>query len=980
MSDPTPRGVITQGTIAEFMRKRTQLVGFSFGHFKHVQYMVEFLDNALDAIESARWRYGAYTFEDEHVTLQYTKSQKEDLFIDEGSDADALASESGNGDLDSVPENGDSDSSEEEIELFLNPSDQDIGITTLSMENLISPIREHLNTEPVVVIRLQEMDLDQLASLTGTGAPNERMYCFEVFDNGVGLIPEDLEKFGHYLASSKSEKLKQTRGSQGFGAPSAFSDAQNTTGKPITVLSKHILEEQATISVFYTTGRNLKKYVVDPNLVDVSFPHGTYIRLYFLNVPYRKGFVDTYIRRTSLLNAHITLIYIDPRDRVMVFNRRVHSFPPESTYAKPHPTSVSIGDFKEIVRTSTASSLETLFEDSFSRISRSKTRTIIDAAQLELNSRGTGLFTMAPQDVSPEQAKILLQVLSQRDPCPYYLSFSQFHSTLSSTANGSILELLTSSFPDLSKPDARRVLYKSEVDPEQSTPISKAAAKRIHQNVKGLKACAAEITLDQLTALLKLSKSSNIINFLSNTFCSMTRSNAKEIINLVDIQLGYTSLQSKLPRDLTEDEISMLFQNLKQLPPPESDSDQTRPDLDRIEFTTMIQTSTRQSLSSFLSNELKLSGTQVRSVLKETETQLDYFSLLVKAPKHYSEPEINILFQLLKQHSQCFGTYTKPNSLLSILHASPASSLPEWLEKHLNIPHDEANILLDEASQLLDLGGVRPLNLVPPRELPDEQINILYRAFRAQKYYAPPTDTVVPVGDEIMNHVIQTTYSPDFVETETRKPTSGKGLAFVVEATIAYGGNISEAKTARDVLYRFVNRTPKLRDNSDCAIWKATAAVNWKNYGVDQFDNGLPKGPIRIFISISGPFVHVMFKTQSKQALAEDETLLTEIKLALEMVARRLKIFISKRVSARQRKRRASLLRQYAASFARSVSSVISTFPENDLPSEKEIHARIVAAIDEITAADEPSAGSEDEAEELPSPEPPSVESNGVET
>ena len=38
------------------MRKRTQLVGFEFGYWKHQQYASEFLDNALDAIEEFQWK------------------------------------------------------------------------------------------------------------------------------------------------------------------------------------------------------------------------------------------------------------------------------------------------------------------------------------------------------------------------------------------------------------------------------------------------------------------------------------------------------------------------------------------------------------------------------------------------------------------------------------------------------------------------------------------------------------------------------------------------------------------------------------------------------------------------------------------------------------------------------------------------------------------------------------------------------------
>jgi DNA topoisomerase VI subunit B len=43
-------GDIKQGTIAKFMRKRTQLVGFEIGLNKHTQYAIEFLDNAIDAL------------------------------------------------------------------------------------------------------------------------------------------------------------------------------------------------------------------------------------------------------------------------------------------------------------------------------------------------------------------------------------------------------------------------------------------------------------------------------------------------------------------------------------------------------------------------------------------------------------------------------------------------------------------------------------------------------------------------------------------------------------------------------------------------------------------------------------------------------------------------------------------------------------------------------------------------------------------
>ncbi len=938
MSKKERRGVITQGTIAEFMRKRTQLVGFSFGLFKHVQYVVEFLDNALDAIETARWKYGAYNLDLDRATFKYTQTQKEDLFFENGDDdtpeIDRLGEHS-----DFSSGDGDLDTTTDTVELLLDASDQDIGLTTLSMETLISPIRENLTSEPVAIIRLQEMDIDSLASLHDSETLKERMYSLEMFDNGVGLIPEDLEKFGRYLASSKSERLKQTRGSQGFGAPSAFSDAQNTTGKPITVLTKHYLEEQATVSVFYTTGKNVKQYIVEPTQVNVSFPHGSYIRLYYLNVPYRKGFVDTYIRRTSLLNAHATIIYIDPRHEVMVFNRRVSTFPSETTYAKPHPTSVSIGDFKEIVHSSPHSTLNTLLEESFCRVSNQKARTIIDNAQQELNARGTGLFMTSPQQMSPQQTEALFQVLSKRNQCPYYLDLSHFRNLLAkSTPSRPILDVLTSLFADINKAAARKVIKSAGIKPQKLAPLSQNELARLYKTLNEQKLCPFRFTLEQFAHELARPPSSPLLNRLRKHFCSFSLQVVQKAIATADEKLGNTSLWFKKPKELISREISALFKSLNKNQSPKSSMTLSK-------FEKTVKNSNKQTLSALMQKELGISKTQVPSLLQNAEKRLKYHSLMTKSPSHYSDVEIRVLYESFQHHMKCSGCINSSATLLQLLNNATESSLQEWLENHFYLQRGETETIIEKASKLL--GGLRPLIMGKPKDLADEQINALYRSFRAQKYFAPPTDTVVPVGTEVMDRVIQMTYHPDFVKTETRKPTSGKGLAFVVEATIAYGGDIQEAKRARDVLYRFVNRTPKLRDNSDCAIWKATASVNWKNYGVDQFDNGLPKGPIRIFVSVSGPFVHVMFKTQSKQALAEDETLISEIKLALEAVGRKLKSVISERRLSKQRARRTSVLQHYAASFAHSLSQILSSSSSKNSPTEQEILERLIAAIDE---------------------------------
>ncbi len=58
------------------MRKRTQLVGFEYGQFKHMQYLAEFVDNALDAIESFQWR------EEEKSEPQWAFSLDKDINLE----------------------------------------------------------------------------------------------------------------------------------------------------------------------------------------------------------------------------------------------------------------------------------------------------------------------------------------------------------------------------------------------------------------------------------------------------------------------------------------------------------------------------------------------------------------------------------------------------------------------------------------------------------------------------------------------------------------------------------------------------------------------------------------------------------------------------------------------------------------------------------------------------------------------------------
>ena len=590
-------------------------MGFETGLNKHTQYAIEFLDNAIDALESWWWKTSKRPRLKEQLDpeiVEEVKQKLEPTLTDTIALSKKLEKAVREGKEVDIP-TGRKETLEEKLTAF---------------RKFLVPFRSLIKRqEPLAVIQLREVFMPDLVPLDDE--EGFKVYEFTCFDTGVGMVPADLEKYGIYLASSKSEHLRQTRGSQGFGAPSAFSDAQNTTGKPIFTVTKRYTAENATVAEFFTTTENTKDYVSGPLEMDLPFEHGTYIRLNYLNIQYRRGYADTYCEMASLLNSHVTIIFIDPYGKVHVYPRRVNRFPDEPKYAQPHPASIRIGEFQDLIRESNE--------------------------------------------------------------------------------------------PDL-------------------------------------------------------------LGFLTRAFCRISPNKARQIIAEANKELRRRHMDTLSPKTPTD------------------------------------------SLS---------------------KTEIEY----------------------------------------------------------------------------------------------------LYKAFSNQDYIAPPTDTVVPVGEEVFEQTIKLAYNPEFVTAITRKPTSGKGLSFAVEVCIAYGGAIKPATSASMVLWRFVNRVPKLRDNSDCATWKATASVNWKNYKVQTFDNGIPRGPIMVFIHVCGAYVHVMFKGQSKQALAEDEVLLKEIKLALEDAGRRFRRYITHHETQRRRAKRAGILAMYADQFAQSLVTIVNDGMNKKLYDSETVASRIRDAI-----------------------------------
>ena len=883
-------GTIKQGSIAEFMRKRTQLVGFDFGLNKHTQYAIEFLDNSLDAVESFQWKLS-------RSALDYEFKLKDDLLLenfsylgggvseddvknfdrelanagvdDEGEElsADGLIVVEDDEEADKVIMEGkkeaerrkkkedvveDDEEAKELRKLRKKAKDleQEVQDIMWGLDGFLFPIKALVEREPFVLIQLTEREAKAVyADISKNQDVYE--YNFEIFDNGTGMVPDDLEKFGKYLASSKSQKLKQTRGSQGFGSPSAFSDAQNTTGKPIKVVSKNYNHLYAICSEFYTTSKNNKEYVVPPTEVDCFFEHGTYVELSYLNVKYKRGYIDRYIEQTALTNPHITIIFLDPAGNEKIYPRRVKNFPREPVYALPHPSSINIGDFQDLLRSSQNLSVSAFLQDNFVRISSKLAHDIINQAETSLEGQ-LGILNLDHGFISWNKNQGIKT---------YYLRYEK------------------RIYGRSTKERDKLVTYRIESETELGKywEIIKSYNK-FHNSV--------------------ISKIKKINKFQKD----IIKESDKKIIKTIE----KTILENQKQIDTEEKEIEKLKKDLIKVVKNFS-FDSKKNEVDEIKITDKLEDDVK---------ELQISKARPNSL---TQKQIESLFIVFKAQKYMAPPN---------DPAVPIGASTLETTLLKEFNLSLSHRTDIYGNYERHLPRLSKKEEISFSDRILSKFRKEPY--------------FNYDFNHTNLYFDNEPEDIQEYDELFQIFDALHTQDEDFICGHTRPPTSGKGLAFVVEAAVVISPKIPVLNQAQNILMRYVNRTPKMRDSSDCAIWKGVQSVNWKNYKVDTFDNKIPKGKMRILVNVSGPYVHLMFKSQAKNALAEDESLLKEIKMCLEVIGRKIRLFENRRTKRQDRKRRSKTIEKYIPIFVNSLINIVKMTDGYQNITAKKLEARLI--------------------------------------
>ncbi len=228
-----------------------------------------------------------------------------------------------------------------------------------------------------------------------------------------------------------------------------------------------------------------------------------------------------------------------------------------------------------------------------------------------------------------------------------------------------------------------------------------------------------------------------------------------------------------------------------------------------------------------------------------------------------------------------------------------------------------SKIGLHTAGEICKAAGIDPKT--DPHTLGVDDAKRLIKAFKRVKIMAPSTDSLSPIGEELIYKGLRKEHTADYITTITRTPSVHSGHPFVVEAGIAYGGSLQKDGPAK--ILRFANRVPLLYQQGACAITHTIEKIRWRQYGIDQPPGSLPTGPIVILVHIAS--THTPFTSESKEAIADVPEIMSEIDLAIKELARRVSTYLSKEKTLNLRREKEVIIKRILPQLATKTAQIL---------------------------------------------------------
>ncbi|MEM4519292.1 MAG: DNA topoisomerase VI subunit B [Sulfolobales archaeon] len=192
------------------------------------------------------------------------------------------------------------------------------------------------------------------------------------------------------------------------------------------------------------------------------------------------------------------------------------------------------------------------------------------------------------------------------------------------------------------------------------------------------------------------------------------------------------------------------------------------------------------------------------------------------------------------------------------------------------------------ANTITEIVKIDPLK--DPKNLTNEEIETLVKTLKEYNNFKPPrADHLSYLGEEIIKTGLKSILKPEFVAARTRKAKVYEGHPFIVEAGIAYGGDIPPSE--EPLLLRFANKIPLLYDESSDVVWKVIEPKN----GIIKWDVYEVKWPAPLVILVHICSTKVPYKGVGKESIADVPEVEKEVESCIRDVARELKLYIVKR-------------------------------------------------------------------------------------
>jgi DNA topoisomerase VI subunit B len=249
--------------------------------------------------------------------------------------------------------------------------------------------------------------------------------------------------------------------------------------------------------------------------------------------------------------------------------------------------------------------------------------------------------------------------------------------------------------------------------------------------------------------------------------------------------------------------------------------------------------------------------------------------------------------------------------MMKMLAATKARTMQSFLTNEF------ARVGAGTAKEICEKASIRPAT--KPETLTHAQVEKLMHAIKHTKIISPSTDCLSPIGSDLLEKGMKKEINAEFYASITRNPSVYRGIPFVVEAAVAYGGN-QKGDRAMDLL-RFGNRVPLLYQQRAGAIYKAVVQSNWRNYGLSQSSGQLPIGPFTLVVHIAS--VWPPFTSEAKEAIANYPEIIKEVKLAIQEVGRKLSSYVRKKKRVQEEGKKRSYIQKFIPHVAKALKDIL---------------------------------------------------------